>query len=77
MNDAFGSASVRLLRKPAAVWTAWAGVSSREIVVYADANEEIAGIADNANLNFAVVGRGCSRRLPAVRASSQRRTPSR
>eukprot|EP01045_Picozoa_sp_COSAG04_P028597 COSAG04_NODE_4483_length_2063_cov_1.197556_2_plen_437_part_00 len=61
LNDAFGAAVVRLLRKPAAVWTGWAGVASRELVVYA--SEPVDGMAGNANLAFKP---GDARQLPSA-----------
>ena len=61
LNDAFGAAVVRLLRKPAAVWTGWAGVASRELVVYS--SEAVDGMAGNANLAFKP---GEARQLPSV-----------
>jgi hypothetical protein len=62
LNDAFGSAVVRLLGKPAACWTDWAGLKSRELVVYTDAAKVIDGMTGNANLHFKSAGAG--RQLP-------------
>jgi hypothetical protein len=53
-----------LRRKPAAVWTAWAGVSSRDLVAYTDASEEIDGVSAHPNLNFEVLG--TPQPLPAI-----------
>jgi hypothetical protein len=54
---------VRLLHKPAATWTSWAGVNERDLVVYTDPQEQIDGMAGNANLTFVA---GATRKLSSA-----------
>jgi|EP01043_Picozoa_sp_COSAG02_P022949 hypothetical protein len=63
LDDTFGCASVRLLHKPAATWTSWAGVNERDLVVYTDPQEQIDGMAGNANLTFVA---GATRKLSSA-----------
>jgi len=50
LDDAIGCAVVGLLGKPCAIWGGWPARTRRELLVYADASQEVDGLAENANL---------------------------